>query len=90
MVPRVHLNGTSKEELFNQLKDAIRALRIAEIALGEATPNARDYYVISSSAATAAREQHMARLRKLDEIRKEIEAIAEGVLDQVDCRRHRQ
>ena len=86
MIPRVHLNGTSQEELLNQLKEADRALRVAEEVLGKAMPNARDYYVISSSAATVARDQHVDRLRKIDGIRQEIQAIAIGVIHQADNR----
>ena len=45
MVPTIHLNGTSHDELLRQILDAKEAIRKAVEALANAAPNMRDYYV---------------------------------------------
>ena len=59
IIPRIHLNGTSKGELLDQLKAADRALGAAEEALGRAAPNARDYYVIEPNPFEQARRRRL-------------------------------
>jgi hypothetical protein len=68
MVPTVHLNGTSKEELMRQLRDAYRALVKAMDALAEACPNGRDYYPQGPGAHGAAMKEHSERFAKLSAI----------------------
>jgi hypothetical protein len=82
IIPRVHLNGTSKGELLEQFKTADRALRAAEEALQRAAPNERDYYVIEPNPFEGARAAHVARIKALTKVREEIMAIAIGVVDQ--------
>ena len=82
IIPRVHLNGTAKQDLLDQLKELDRALRNAEDALAKASPNARDYYVIDADAFTKARDQHVRRARLIAGIRDEIMGIAVGIVDQ--------
>ncbi len=79
IVPTVHLNGTSKQELLDQLCEAITALHAAGKALARACPNGRDYYVQSATAIGQALDQHEARMNKLREIVTELEAIAEAI-----------
>lgn len=78
-IPTIHLNGTSRDELLKQQIEAIRAIRLATLALAAAAPNARDYYVQGNAAADIAREQHTARVAKLWEVIKELETIAESI-----------
>ena len=55
MMPRVHLNGTSRQDLLVQLEGvAIEGFRLLE-AMGQAAPNGRDYYVIGDKAWLQAR-----------------------------------
>jgi hypothetical protein len=80
--PTVHINGTSKQALIDQLGDAIHALHEAGRKLAAATPNARDYYVQGNDAFTTAMRQHDARMTKLREIVAELETIGDAVFDQ--------
>ena len=68
-VPRVHLNGSSYEELMTQLSTVTEALGFALDALAQATPHGRDYYM-------------QGRTGRLKSILTEIELIAAGVYQQ--------
>jgi hypothetical protein len=74
-VPTVHLNGTSKRELINQLCEASNALNDAYEKLKRAAPNGRDYYPQGPSALTAATDEHMDRLRRVDAVKYEIDQL---------------
>lgn len=82
VIPRVHLNGTSKGELLVQLIEAEDAVFAAIRALGLATPHRRDYYVIDQDAITRARNAHRARTLKLEEVLCELQQIRAGVAAQ--------
>lgn len=79
MIPRVHMNGTSRNELIEQHMAALRAVQAAQVALQNACPNGRDYYVIDNTATQRAMAEHMARLGKLTDVHKELETILEGI-----------
>ena len=81
-VPTVHLNGTSKQALLDQLQEAIGAIEDAGKALARAAPHGRDYYIQKDNPINAAMDQHDARMEKLRSIVRELEFIAEQVVDQ--------
>lgn len=81
MIPSVHMNGTSRNELQGQLFNARKAIRTAIEALSAACPHDRDYYVQSPTAGPLARTQHRDRLRRLISVQSELEIILEGVID---------
>ena len=88
-VPTVHLNGTSKQELLDQLQNAFRAVREAQNVLAKAAPHGRDYYVqdadhpaMKGGAIFTAQAQHHARMAKLAGVCEELEQIAIAVQDQ--------
>ncbi len=81
-IPTVHRNGTSKDELVRQNREARRALYAAREKLAQAAPNGRDYYTQGSTALQAAMNEHTARERKLSEVIDELDAIAEALADQ--------
>jgi hypothetical protein len=81
MRPTVHMNGTSAGELYRQYEEVVNALRVAEAKLHEASPNGRDYYPQLAGAMVRATDQHVARLRKLMEVRKEMEVLLAHVAD---------
>jgi predicted RNase H-like HicB family nuclease len=81
MVPTIHLNGTSKEELMEQLQNAARALSEAIQQLGEACPNARDYYPQGDQAFHAAAKEHAVRLMGLVVVLKELERLLDAIDD---------
>ena len=77
--PRVHLNGTSRKELLEQLESAGRAVIAARKALANSFPHARDYYVVSDSAYTQARAEWNVRLALLTTLRNDILDIYQNV-----------
>lgn len=81
MLPTIHLNGTSAEELFNQVLTAGHAVRDAVSALVKATPSARDYYVQGNGAFAVAIEEHGIRVEKLQSVYRELEALAIHIQD---------
>lgn len=81
--PTIHMNGTSAKELYARYEVAAHALREAIDAVQLAGPNARDYYVQEPGAFEVARSEHEERLRKLTEVKKELESIWEAVADHV-------
>jgi hypothetical protein len=80
-LPTIHLNGTSKAELIEQLCEASQAIDLAYSALKQAAPNGRDYYPQGPEAYTAARAQHEDRLRRLDAVKAEIDELAMAISD---------
>jgi hypothetical protein len=78
-VPTIHLNGTSKARLIDALCNASDALNAAYAALRETAPNGRDYYPQGPAALPAATNEHLDRLRRLDAIKAEIDALAQAI-----------
>jgi len=81
IVPTVHLNGTSRDALVDQLRAAIEAIHAAESKLTAAAPHGRDYYPQGSDAIRVAQQEHAARLTKLQEIERELTQIALAIMD---------
>jgi hypothetical protein len=87
--PTVHLNGTSGDDLLEQLTDANVSICEALTDLCDAAPNARDYYPQGDTAFRAARSQHDFRVARLISVREEIQALAHHVADQIrEGKRH--
>ena len=77
--PTIHLNGTSKESLLDQVTDAREALNAAIGALNNAAPNARDYYPQGDSAFIQATLEHRNRVTKLVAVCNELSDLAEAI-----------
>jgi hypothetical protein len=77
MAPSVHVNGTAREVLLQQSLNAAHALRKAIETLSQAAPNGCDYYPQGPAAISAAMEQHVRRVRRLQSVYDELERIAE-------------
>ena len=93
-IPTIHLNGTSSEELLEQVNEARAALLAAYRALQKPAPHERDYYVQGAnsegnSALSVAQYEHRERLRKLAEVDAELVEISVGIRDQMDERLRR-
>ena len=82
IVPTVHLNGTSKDELLRQVLEADRAINVALSRLHDAAPNGRDYYPAGPGALKQATEEHRARIDRLVDIRTELLALYEAIDNQ--------
>jgi hypothetical protein len=78
-VPTIHLNGTSRENLMEDLLGAYHALTEAITALGRACPNGRDYYPQGNDALSAALEDHRSRLARLESVKAELMQVAEAI-----------
>jgi len=74
-IPTIHLNGTSKDRLIEDLCNASNALNDAYAALKQTAPNGRDYYPQGDDALRKATQEHMSRLKRLDEIKGEINKL---------------
>jgi len=77
--PTIHLNGTSKGELLDQLCSASSAIADAIKALENAGPNGRDYYPQGSYAMRDAQDQHARHVNALVLVKSEIDQIAEHI-----------
>jgi hypothetical protein len=82
MVPTIHLNGTSRQELLDGYVVTLRAVCDAIDALSKAHPNGRDYYVQGPDATHKAKDEHRSRVHRLASVRDELAAIAEAIHDQ--------
>ena len=82
IVPQVHLNGTSEDDLLEGPTAVILHLREALDAFKNMRPNGRDYYCHPEKDAMsrAEREQHI-REMAVHNIVEELEAMIGGVLD---------
>jgi hypothetical protein len=76
MVPTIHLNGTSKAALMEQISNASAAIEEAFIALCEMTPNGRDYYLQGQDAIHKAVAEHQQRKNKVLVVKAELESLA--------------
>jgi hypothetical protein len=74
-IPTVHDNGTSKARLIEGYEAASASIEAAYQAVKATAPNGRDYYPQGPAAMEQATAEHLARLKKLDEVRDEIDSI---------------
>ena len=75
-LPTIHTNGTAREVLIDALCQANLALEQAYSALKETAPNGRDYYLQEATAFQLAVAEHNSRLRQINAVKDEIEAMA--------------
>ena len=80
MTPTVHLNGTSREALENQLEQNVTALRAALRTLGENNPNQRDY---PGDLWKLAQADHRRRLQTLTDLINEYATEWERLVDRL-------
>lgn len=78
--PIIHLNGTPKQMLLDQLNNAYRKIDEAIYALRRAAPNGRDYYPEPGRMDWAV-EQHDRRMRALCDLLSEIECEIQMIDD---------
>ena len=79
MLPTVHMNGTSREDLLESYCEAISAILIALETLARTAPNGRDYYPQGPDACAIASREHDARKRALMKVMDELQTLAEHV-----------
>ena len=71
VLPIIHLNGTSADELVRARQKAIQKLDEALQALAEMRPHGRDYY-LEEGRLQIAEAQHTARMREVTAVRDDI------------------
>lgn len=82
--PTLHLNGSSADSLIKDYQEAADAAYEAVKALGNVDFHGRDYYTqdTDGKAFQQARDEHLARLAKLESVRVELGQILLNVVDQ--------
>ena len=75
MKPTIHLNGTSRQALYETYLDAHNALQQAIYAVERTYPNGRDYYPQGDEAIVTANNEHRARIRELNAVLHQLEAL---------------
>lgn len=86
ILPVIHMNGSSPNRLAEHYSMAILALEGAIARLAEVAPNGRDYPAGDDAFATAARE-HTERLRSLEKVRADLEALCVHCVEAIDAKR---
>ena len=79
IAPRVHLNGTSRASLLEAISSASKSVALAISTLRDTAPHARDYYVIGPDAYTQARDEYVARLKRLHDTNDELIAMYHAI-----------
>ena len=82
IAPVVNINGTSAEELLNQLQGASEAISIAFKALQEAYPHGRDYQTAPQGTYQQAREQYNVWFGQLNDIKEALGQIGNEIWKQ--------
>ena len=85
-MPTLHMNGDSFVTLFEGHCEVAELLRETLSSLRANAPNARNYYVQGSDAFACARDEHMERVRKIESVLSDVEAILESLVNQHDAR----
>jgi hypothetical protein len=81
IVPTIHLNGTSADELLNQQRAVCDAACELLNILNAAAPNGRDYYPQGDDAIRAAMDAHNARMASVRKILSEAQEAALAILE---------
>lgn len=87
--PIVNLNGTTKENLVNQLRHVLDALRQVESAMAEANPHGRDYQnsrIDGQNLVYAAADAWHERRAVIAKLKQEIEEHAFKISQQTGGR----
>lgn len=79
--PCVHMNGTGKDTLIENLSVVYAALEVARETLRNAVPNGRDYY-LGTWTLKDADAQHKRRLEAIDTLQKDLESEMELISNQ--------
>lgn len=78
-LPTIHLNGTSREYLFEEAVSTAGALRGAITALEAMTVNARDYYPQGPDAYPEAAREHWERIERVRGVLNEVYALLDSL-----------
>jgi len=79
MTPTIHLNGTGKRALLDELQTAHAALAAAIDVVRQVTVHGRDYYPQGPAAYTQARHEMDGRLAALAGVQADLQAMYEAL-----------
>lgn len=79
-LPTIHINGTHRNNLLEELSKVSSTLGDTLYAMRRASPNARDYYPQGQEAFAEAVSEHAGRIERINSVAAEIEAMIEHVL----------
>jgi hypothetical protein len=79
MIPTIHLGGTSRATLLDELDRARHLLRAAIDALEDIEPHARDYSPQGPTAIRVATYEHAQRVNALQGVLNELQTIHEAI-----------
>ena len=78
-LPTIHRNGTAKDDLLEGYMEASSAIQAAIRRVEFNGPNGRDYYPQGDGAIALAIADHVWRISRLVDVRREIEEIMEHI-----------
>lgn len=81
ITPMVHLNGTGQDDLVDAYSDAAFAVDAAIDMLAKTGPNGRDYYPLGPESLERANREHRSRIKRLHDVKSELEALCNAVVD---------
>lgn len=84
LIPTVHLNGTSGQDLLEQQQAVLDALRAVREAMVAAMPNGRDYYPQGEDAIGEAREAFRKQYYIIGDMILAFDAVMMGIDDQIN------
>ena len=76
ILPTIHRNGSSKDDLFDGYMAALAAMQTAIDAAAQTAPHGRDYYPQGDDALRQAQAAHQDRMRRLHAIAAELNTLA--------------
>ncbi len=76
ILPTIHRNGSSKDDLFDGYMTALAAMQTAIDAVIQTAPHGRDYYPQGDDALRQAMVEHRERLLRLGAVADELNALA--------------
>jgi hypothetical protein len=77
ILPTIHRNGSSKDDLFDGYMTALAAMQAAIDAVIQTGPHGRDYYPQGDDALRQAQAAHQDRLKRLHAVALELNTLAE-------------
>lgn len=80
--PFLNINGTSYGMLMEGYRQAYVAINAAIEKIAAIAPHGRDYQTVANNYFTTAQIEHVARLRKLEEIKADLESLVQQIDDQ--------
>jgi len=84
IIPTVHLNGTSGQDLLEQQQAILDALRAVREAMMAATPNGRDYYPQGEDAIGEALEAFRKQYHIIGDLILDFDAVMMGIDEQIN------